>query len=202
MGYRDELEAAHARSEALKRELAEKDAEIDDLEDKLSDKAESEKATRKAKRRSGIKMWWPWALLSVVMMAGVGGIVVYCVGMFSQKIEGQFEAKGAQLGDWVIAPDGCDSGQRNGFSGVDLFGGGLRFRLAETVANGPALIIQRGDKRLALLSKKDCKTFDRSVRKTNTTVNDVRLLDGHLELDCQLPMGGTLRGKVTFENCR
>lgn len=202
MGYRDDLEAARARADALEQQLADKDESIAELNAELEGKKQAEKAARRARRRAGWRQWWPWLMLSVMLMGGIAGGVLYCVRALSQKLEGSFVAKGTSAGDWTLTPDECDSGQRRGFIGVDLSAGDTLVRMVESPTQGPTVVINRGGKRVATLNPETCKTFLRSIKRTNTTVNDVRLLDGFVELDCRLPKGGTIRGKVTFENCR
>lgn len=47
----------------------------------------------------------------------------------------------------------------------------------------------------------DCTTFDASVENTTITVNDVRLVKGHATLECALPDGTKVTGRVDFDGC-
>jgi hypothetical protein len=40
------------------------------------------------------------------------------------------------------------------------------------------------------------------VRRTNTTYNDIRILDGDVNFDCELPGGGRAKLAAHFEGCR
>ena len=51
------------------------------------------------------------------------------------------------------------------------------------------------------LPRERCSTFDVHVGFTNTTVNDVRLLEGSARIDCTLEDGTHAEGSVTFGGC-
>ena len=51
------------------------------------------------------------------------------------------------------------------------------------------------------INESDCDVFKASVTRTNTTVNDIRKLDGSVTLDCTFKDGGTLKGKMSFDGC-
>ena len=52
-----------------------------------------------------------------------------------------------------------------------------------------------------LITPEQCGQFDMKVERTSTTVNDVRLLDGHARIDCAFPEGGTAKADITFTSC-
>jgi hypothetical protein len=51
------------------------------------------------------------------------------------------------------------------------------------------------------LPRDACRTFEAVVEFTGVTVNDVRQVEGHVAVDCALPDGTTVRGRVTFDGC-
>jgi hypothetical protein len=59
-----------------------------------------------------------------------------------------------------------------------------------------------GTERARLVGRTDCKTWDVQLRPTNNFLNDIRLLDGHIALDCALRDGSTLAGRLDFKGCR
>ncbi len=52
-----------------------------------------------------------------------------------------------------------------------------------------------------LVDRKACSVFKVRLKRTNTTVNDIRLIDGSLKLKCKFPEGGTFKGKIKFDSC-
>jgi hypothetical protein len=51
------------------------------------------------------------------------------------------------------------------------------------------------------LGRERCERFEVDLQKTDTYVNEIRLLDGRLGLKCAFPEGGSVEGDVTFESC-
>ena len=50
-----------------------------------------------------------------------------------------------------------------------------------------------------VFDREECTQFDVSIESTNTTVNDIRVLEGHLRLDCKFAeTGGTAKADITF----
>ena len=51
------------------------------------------------------------------------------------------------------------------------------------------------------IDPKLCKRFNVDIRNTNTYVNEIRLLDGSLQLACTFPEGGNATADIKFESC-
>jgi hypothetical protein len=54
----------------------------------------------------------------------------------------------------------------------------------------------------AALTAESCPGLVADVRRTNTTFNSIRVLDGDLSFDCALPGGGRAKLTAHFEGCR
>jgi len=184
-----------------------------------------EKAARKAKeaiqkkenkkraKRSGL----------IAKLGAGGGVVVplIVVGFFMMngkgcsEVKGSFTAKGKPLGDFVLKPDICGSGQERGYFGVVLMPGeetkGARgaIKLVRDPVKGWLVQVQlpgsckNGQCRSVTFDREECSQYDIAVRKSNTTVNDVRLLEGHLRLECTFKGKGkgTASAQLEFSGC-
>lgn len=152
----------------------------------------------------------------------VGGILgaVFWIGLFviifsfdgCSSTEGTFHASGDPLGDFEFTPTQCKSGEHQSFFGVVLLGedtsaGGLK--LVKDPRDGDFIQIEvpgscdvGGDNcKVVTIDPDHCKRFDVDIRTTNTTVNDIRLLDGKLQLACTFPEGGRATADIEFESC-
>ena len=153
--------------------------------------------------------------LAIAINFLVMGVVFYFV--FSKggcsSVEGQFVAAGEPLGDFTFVPDSCRSGQRMNFFGVVILGKGPNDGAVvpiQDVAQGKMVKVevpgscQPPDLEVCKeidIKPEHCSVFELSVKRTNTTVNDIRLLDGHLKLDCKFPEGGTAKADMKFTSC-
>jgi hypothetical protein len=43
--------------------------------------------------------------------------------------------------------------------------------------------------------------FDVDVHKTNNNINDIWVVEGHAQLDCTTPEGGTVTANLKFDGC-
>ncbi len=136
-------------------------------------------------------------------------VVLFAV-FTSGEVTGQLQGSGSLLGDFTLAPDTCSSGQHDGFFGVWV--GSTRsseevIKLYDDPRAGRVAIVQipgscKGPecKRVAL-DAKTCQRFTADIERTSTTINDVRVLDARLTLDCQLDSGDQISGSLTIEGC-
>ena len=51
------------------------------------------------------------------------------------------------------------------------------------------------------LTSKECERFIVAAERTSTTVNDIRLIDGYVQLTCKLAGGGTIDADVKYSSC-
>lgn len=59
-----------------------------------------------------------------------------------------------------------------------------------------------GADRARFLDQASCPVWDWVVTPTHLTFDDVRLLDGRVELDGGFAEGGRLRGRIEFVDCQ
>jgi len=143
------------------------------------------------------------------------GIVFYFVfgkGGCS-SVEGQFVATGEPLGSFTFIPASCRSGQRMNFFGVAILGKGPNDGAIvpiQDVTQGKMVKVevpgscQPPDLEICKeidIKPEQCEVFELSVKRTNTTVNNIVLLDGYLKLDCKFPEGGTAKADMKFTSC-
>lgn len=151
-------------------------------------------------------------LIVGINIALVGGTLLFG-GKGCSKTEGAFVSAGRPVGDFTIVPKKCRSGQRMNFFGAVLLGEGpddgavvaiidpVRGKLVKVEVPGSCKPPDREVCREVLIEPSMCSKFDVSVSRTSTEVNDIRLLDGHISLDCTFPEDGTVRADLKFENC-
>lgn len=136
-------------------------------------------------------------LAAVVALFGCG---------FNSSVAGTVEAEVAEFdAKWQAAPDACYSGERGGFFGVDLVDGGdehTQVRVVRDPIDGYSVgtNVPGTDKAVFVAATDGCETFDVEVVRTNTRVNDIWNVEGHVLVDCALP-GLVLRVDVNFAAC-
>jgi hypothetical protein len=157
-------------------------------------------------------------ILWIILLADIPIIVavVFFFGFHSKgcgHTEGAFVSQGQPLGDFTFTPTRCRSGQHMNFHGAVLVGDGPTeggILVGEDVVKGKFVKVeipgscQPPDHEVCterFVEREHCTIFEASAHKTNTTVNDIRLVDGHLKLACQFPEGGTVKADIKFENC-
>ncbi len=148
------------------------------------------------------------ALIQAVAIAAF--FMVDCSG----KTEGEIRSVGKPLGDFAMEPPACHSGEHESFFGVWAapkletldgrtgFRGGLKV-VKNQVGEWEVYVenpnsCEGFDCPIVQVERQHCSVFDVHVQSTNTTVNDIRLRQGHARLDCEFPEGGTLTANLTF----
>jgi hypothetical protein len=155
-------------------------------------------------RRSGLRILL--VILPVAFMAAIGVVIFLVVGRGCSKAEGTVEASGPPLGDFVMKPNRCASGQHQGFRGVILTSGDStqRIQVVEDPIRGSVVQIaipstcSGGRCEVLPVTSDDCDLFSIHIGDTNTTVNNIRVVEGFLKLDCSFEAGGSLKADVTF----
>jgi hypothetical protein len=148
--------------------------------------------------------------LLVVGAVGLGGYGLYKAtfapgGMFrGAEVSGELAVAGSKEGSWTTPLARCQSGEHSGFFGVDL---GTDETIAIRVTRDPVKgmhVLLRAPKsgKAAALTAENCPGLVADVRRTNTTYNDIRVLDGDITFDCELPGGGHAKLAAHFEGCR
>jgi hypothetical protein len=150
-------------------------------------------------------------ILPVVLAVGVGFLVFR--GGSCSSVEGRFVAQGAPLGTFTFVPAQCKSGQRMQIHGAVLVGKGpteggvmvfedpTKGKLVKVELPGSCKPPDYEICTEVILDPKACSTYKVQIVRTNTTVNDIRLMDGKLALDCKFPEGGTATANLTFSSC-
>lgn len=148
--------------------------------------------------------------MSILLFAGIGIIPFFLMSKGCSSSEGSFQSTGAPLGDFTLVPKHCKSGEHEGFYGVFVLPeaenqGGLKI-VQDPVQNRWVIHVELpgscvgGTCKVVTLDATRCSKYDVSVERTNTTVNDIRLLDGKLELACAFE-GGSVNANIRFESC-
>lgn len=156
------------------------------------------------------------AAARLVIMA-VGFAVIPIVAFFALgdcgSAEGRVQVTGSPHGEWTFVPTGCASMQPFGRMGANLHADGhndggvyvtldpVRGHAVEIEVPGSCRNADGTDCTVFSVPRDACETFDVHVAPTNTTVNDIRLVEGHVHLDCTLSDGARIVGRIDFDGC-
>ncbi|MCX5747400.1 MAG: hypothetical protein NT062_33465 [Proteobacteria bacterium] len=144
-------------------------------------------------------------LLAIGALATIG-----CSAFNDGALAGRLESTGA-AGTWVLDKGTCFSGEREQYFGLVAHAAGDtgaavkivkdQIRGWTAVVNVAATCKQGAtDCKAIVLAADTCTTFRADATTTSTTVNDVRVVDGMLELDCAVE-DGAIKGRLTFTYC-
>ena len=162
------------------------------------------------------------ALIAGPVVMGLGLLVIpflFLGNPFAPgSAKGEIRSAGAPHGAYTLRPTSCYSGEHEGFFGVwvapDLeedsqgrsgFKGGLK--LVKDPLGEWLVFLQSPAECQSFacvtrpVPRAQCGTFDVSVRHTNVWVNEIREREGHADLECAFPEGGTLSAHLSFERC-
>ena len=136
--------------------------------------------------------------------------IIFFIGNCSTIIKGEIISKGKQLGEFNFNPNECFSGERMQFHGITLSvkDGGVLTGIIDPI-KGKVIKVRTpkscksedDDCNEFFISKNSCSIYKINIQTTNVIINKIRALDGKLELDCKFPEGGSIKGKIEFENC-
>ncbi|MBN1531492.1 MAG: zinc-ribbon domain-containing protein [Spirochaetes bacterium] len=156
----------------------------------------------------------PLRVMMFLPMAILLGVAMYMVvGKGCSSVSGNLVSTGRPLGDFTFTPEQCRSGQRMQFFGVGILGKGqndgavlpmidaARGKLVKIEIPGTCRPPDFEECTEVIVEPKQCSRFAVSIRRTGTEVNDIRLMEGSVELDCSFPEGGTLKGRMEFSRC-
>lgn len=128
--------------------------------------------------------------LRTAPLLAVSALVVALIGC-TAELGGDVKVDGE-----AFTPTECNSGQLNGFAGVDLIdNGGRTLRIVQSPTNQPQAILMAGNQ---VADLGPCGTM--TLNRQNSTVNDVVNVMGDATLDCEVE-GHSVKGSVTFKNC-
>lgn len=137
-------------------------------------------------------------LLAVLIPVIIGGSLLLFSRIASSKVDGQLDSSGG-LGKFSFVPDACTSGQHAGFGGVTLISqqSATVIRVVNDPVKGQLLVVVRPGEKNHVIDGHECSTFHLKAERTSTSVNEIWLVDGSLEVSCP-----DLTGRATFEGCR
>ena len=138
------------------------------------------------------------AAVALVMAVGLGG----CKS--GDKFEGSLHARGGQLGDWDFEPEVCYSLEPSSEFGVELadFDDRYLVRFVDHIVEGPTLVpFPPGSNDPERYDPDQCDEFFVEIERTNFYVDDIQVLNGRMDLDCNTQEAGHFYGSVRFEGC-
>jgi hypothetical protein len=144
----------------------------------------------------------PWNLGKLAgLLALLAGVA--CTNELAGSLTGTLrDASGAT---WTVTPDECSSGERQGFFGVDLRGGGKDDAIVRAIQDpvqGPLLRVNvpGTDKALTLQPGPGCAHFEVQVERQNSRINNISNVRGRVRVACDTPELA-LDADITFANC-
>lgn len=149
--------------------------------------------------------------LFMSLMVGVAGF--FFLGKGCSSVEGNLVSKGEPAGNFVFIPDACRSGQHMQFFGAVILGKGQTdgaVVLIEDPVKGKVIKIEVPGSceppdyekcREIIIDPSACSVYNMSVKKTSTMVNDIRLIDGSVKLNCSFKEGGSVQADMVLKNC-
>ena len=158
------------------------------------------------------KKGFPFVVLGALVPLVIGLAIVLGV-RGCDHVDGQVAVADGPRPGFVFAPTGCASLQPYGRFGANLHGkgendGGVYVTVDPVKGSSvdveiPGSCKNEGGTSCTVFSvpRERCTVFEATVQNTGTVVNDVRLVEGHLKLDCALEDGTTVRGEVHFGGC-
>lgn len=120
--------------------------------------------------------------------------------------------QGSLTADWqdqdrhvTMTPDQCESGERSGFFGVDMWTEGneaAHIRAILDPKDGPVIKVDVPgvEQTVTLVPGDDCKTLELLVERQDARTNHIVHVRGQLQLDCTTP-GLVLHADITFADC-
>lgn len=125
--------------------------------------------------------------------------------VMSPRVTGQLVLEAPDGETRELRPDRCVSGDHFHFLGADLIDGrGATIRAVLDPLRGPGVRVNLSrdvDEPPLLLDGQSCPGLRLDVSDSGWRVNEFRAVVGELELDCALPGGGRVHGRLAFRQC-
>lgn len=127
--------------------------------------------------------------------------------------EGRMVVSGGPHGEWTFVTTGCASMQPYGRMGANLHAEGhndgavyvsldhVEGHRVELEVPGSCQNADGTECTVFRVPREQCSTFDVSLDYNGVTVNDVRLVEGHVQLSCALEDGTHIEGRIDFDGC-
>jgi hypothetical protein len=150
--------------------------------------------------------------MGLLMPLGIGAFLFFGLGDCSGETAGSMRVSGAR-GNFNFTPVGCVNTQPyEGRMGANLHGegnndgavyvlGGINGSEVRIEVPGSCQNSDGTDCTVFPIPRDRCATYEARVTPTSTTVNDVRVVEGHVRLQCTLEDGTEVRGSITFSGC-
>lgn len=149
----------------------------------------------------------------------IGSLVLALAGCDSFKeifkdgtITGKVESKG-ELGDWVLDKGLCYSGERENYFGAIAYGpkdSGVAIKMVKDPVKGWSVSVNKADTcanaaeksacKAHVFTGEGCKKLEADVTTTNTTINNVKVVNGKLTIDCEAG-ASSIKGDLTLTYC-
>jgi hypothetical protein len=143
--------------------------------------------------------------LEVVALAPLAFVVALVATGCTSKVSGSVSSKGGDLGTFTVSPTKCESGQHWQFFGAAFFvkgDDGSKVEVVQDPVRGWFVKVGKpGTKKMEAFGDEACKVLDVDVHNTNTTVNDIRVVEGSAKFECTDSKEGVVRGELTFSGC-
>ncbi|MEJ7603024.1 MAG: hypothetical protein WKG01_34375 [Kofleriaceae bacterium] len=128
-------------------------------------------------------------------------------------VSGRMESKG-ELGDWVMDKGLCYSGENEKYFGALAVGpdeSGIAIKLVKDPTKGWQVMVnnattcagsgaEKSKCSSVVLNPEHCKKLEADVVTTNMTINNVKVVNGKVTLDCAVGTS-TIRGELTLDHC-
>lgn len=134
-----------------------------------------------------------------------GATLAVALAACSSKVTGSVSSTGGPLGTFSKTPTSCESGQRWSFFGAVFFDEKDDHSVLDLVQDPvKGWFVKVGypnvDK-MEVFGAQDCSVLEIDVHKTNTTINNVRAVEGSAKFDCTSGSDGRVTGQLEFEKC-
>jgi len=132
-------------------------------------------------------------------------------GKMKANVTGTMHTEGGDLAKADLTFDDCQSGELDGFYGVDFYvagDDGMRMRYVHDEASGDVIKVPVPPENTKLRifgHQTKCAVLDGHLEKTNvstwTPKGKIRHLNGHVKFDCSDETQAHVTGEVTFSHC-
>ena len=141
------------------------------------------------------------------------GLIAWATDACGSTVAGDVTVSGGPHGAFTFAPTGCASMQPYGKLGVNIHGdlpndGAVYVtldhrtgKLLEVEVPGSCREADGTDCTVFTVPRDRCSRYEAVVEPSGTVVNGVRLMEGHLRVECELEDGTKVRGQLEYGGC-
>lgn len=150
----------------------------------------------------------PLAALAALGLAAtlLTGCSTTAVGNMQPEPTGSLTLAGPTFGDVSLTPTTCRSGQHEVFLGADFSSPDSKVvaRLVVDPLAGPGVRIFDSEARFdraLVLKREDCASFHFALNTGAWRLNDIDVIGVTIDVDCTLPNGDKVQGKISAPSC-